>query len=62
MAAGTKSHLVPCSYQGRKRRVPVGSTDAISLAARDAALVRAVQRSEMVMRVSRVSMPARAAR
>ena len=40
MASGTKSYLVQYSHLGRKRRVPLGSTDAISLAtARDAARV-----------------------
>jgi len=40
MAAGTKSYLAQYTVQGRRRRVPLGSTDAISLAAaRDAVRV-----------------------
>ena len=40
MAAGSKSYLTQYTIQGRKKRVPLGSTDAISLAAaRDAARV-----------------------
>lgn len=40
MAAGTKSYLAQYSHQGRKRRVPLGSTDKIGLAdARTAALL-----------------------
>ncbi len=40
MAAGSKSYLAQYTVQGRRRRVPLGSTDAISLAAaRDATRV-----------------------